>query len=529
MRQGPSAAVMKAMHQVRNLFFGVALAALGAAATTTTAGQQMAANSLLEPTTKPALSSLKIALFQKDDTPFTGKAFVRVVPDAGFELMGVPGDAKGEFVFFAVAPGKYSVEAMGQGMVSVRVHAEVDVGGGERTVRVVLEPGEGMKEISAPVRENVEKKVAEVEPAVEAAPDPSMDIGPWRPHELEETVPPVDEHAGCSLNEVLHGAGQRMMEFVTGLEKFAATEHVEHFPIDKTGARKDPDRRQFSYVVTVSQNQLGTFLLDEYRNAHDSPEDFPEHIATHGLPAMALIFHPVLASDFNFKCEGLGKWGGTPVWQVHFAQRDDRRVRIRSYVVNGNAYAVYLEGRAWIDPKSFDVIRMESELMKPVTPILLTKERLAISYAPVKFPKEQQSLWLPREAEMYVEQKGRRYYRRHTFSDFKLFTVATEETWQPPKGSYTFTNLTDHDVEGQFTVGPEEGARGKTVVLSVKVPARGRVVKIVGRGKDVNLSAGAVGWAKFVYNGDEGEVKVDANLAKETMLDVVPEKAEIRR
>jgi hypothetical protein len=520
---------MTVMHQVIHFFLCVVLAAVGAAAPAITAGQQMtAANSLLEPTTKPTMSSLKVNLRLSDDTPFAGKSFVRVVPDGGFELLGVPGDVKGEYVFFAVPPGKYSVEAMGQGMVTVRMHAEVEDGGGQQTVRVVLEPGEGTKEISALVHENVEKKVAEVEPAVEAGPDPGMDIGPWKPHELEETVPPVDEHVGCSLDEVLHGAGQRMIEFVTGLEKFAATEHVEHFPIDKTGARKDPDRRQFSYVVTVSQNQLGTFLLDEYRNAHDAPEDFPEHIATHGLPAMALIFHPVLASDFDFKCEGLGKWGGEPVWQVHFAQREDRRVRIRSYVVNGNAYAVYLEGRAWIDPKSFDVIRMESELAKPVAPILLTKERLAISYAPVKFPKEQQDLWLPREAEMYVEQKGKRYYRRHTFSDFKLFTVVTEETWQPPKGSYTFTNLTDHDVEGLFTVGPEEGARGKTVVMSVKVPARGRVVKIVGRGKDVNLSAGSVGWAKFVYNGDEGEVKVDANLAKETLLDVVPERAEDR-
>jgi hypothetical protein len=167
---------------------------------------------------------------------------------------------------------------------------------------------------------------------------------------------------------------------------------------------------------------------------------------------------------------------------------------------------------------------MESELAKPVLPIALTKERLAISYAPVRFPSERQQLWLPREAEMYVEQKGRRYYRRHTFSDFKLFTVATEETWQPPKGSYTFINLTDHDVQGEFTVVPEEGAKGKTVTMVVKVPARGRVVKIVGRGKDVNLSTTAVGWAKFVYRGDDGEIKVEANLAKETLLDVVPEK-----
>ncbi len=497
---------------------------LGAALPTITACQEVATNSLLKPANEPTLCSLKIVLRQKDDTPFTGQAFVRVVPDGGFELLGVPGDAKGEFVFFAVAPGKYFVDAMGQGMVAVRMHAEVEGSGGQQAIQVVMEPGEGTKEISAPARDNAENRVAQVEAAAEAEPDPRMDAGPWRPHELEENVPPVDAHVGCPTDDVLSGAGERVSEFVASLEKFAATEHVDHFPIDKAGGRKDPETRQFSYVVTVSQNQWGTFLLDEYRDGHDTPEDFPQHVATHGLPAMALIFHPVLAGDFDFKCEGLGQWGGRPVWQVHFSQREDRRVRIRSYVINGNPYAVYLEGRAWIDPKSYEVIRLESELAKPVPNIQLTRERLAISYAPVRFPSQKQELWLPREAEMYVEQRGRRYYRRHTFTDFKLFTVATEEAWQPPKGSYTFTNLTDHDVEGEFTVAPEEGARGKTVILRVKVPARGRVVKIVGRGKDVNLSTTAVGWARFTYVGDDGDVKVEANLAKETMLDVAPEK-----
>jgi hypothetical protein len=27
-----------------------------------------------------------------------------------------------------------------------------------------------------------------------------------------------------------------------------------------------------------------------------------------GLPAMALIFHPLFASDFKFVCEGMGQW-----------------------------------------------------------------------------------------------------------------------------------------------------------------------------------------------------------------------------
>jgi len=31
---------------------------------------------------------------------------------------------------------------------------------------------------------------------------------------------------------------------------------------------------------------------------------------------MALLFHPALASDFEFRCEGLGQWAGRPAWIV---------------------------------------------------------------------------------------------------------------------------------------------------------------------------------------------------------------------
>jgi len=44
----------------------------------------------------------------------------------------------------------------------------------------------------------------------------------------------------------------------------------------------------------------------------------------------------------------------------------------------------------------------------------------------------------------------------------------------------------------------------------------------VGPGKDVNLSVAEVGSATFAHNGRDGSIKVDANLARETTLDVIP-------
>jgi len=47
-------------------------------------------------------------------------------------------------------------------------------------------------------------------------------------------------------------------------------------------------------------------------------------------------------------------------------------------------------------------------------------------------------------------------------------------------------------------------------------------VKTVGPRKDVNLAVEAVRSAKFVHSGGTGAVKVDADLPRETTLDVIP-------
>jgi len=314
-------------------------------------------------------------------------------------------------------------------------------------------------------------------------------------------------------------------EFVGVLEKFTATENLEHYTFDASGERKGPEKRKFDYVVEVSQLKDGKFIIQEFRNGGTDVGQFPGNIATNGLPAIALIFHPSLASDFDFRCEGLGHLQGREMWQIHFAQRKDRPVRIRSYYIGGRLHPIYLEGRVWIDPGNNQVVRLESELAKPVPEIELSSEHLTIEYRPVQFHSTGQRIWLPYIAEIYAERKQKRYYRIHTFTDFKLFNVETAQNLQAPKGSYSFTNTSDRDVLGELTVTPVEGANHGPVTLRFTVPAHERIFKLVGPGRDVNLSPAAVASATFVHNGPDGSVKVDVLLVKESTLDVIPETA----
>jgi hypothetical protein len=446
-----------------------------------------------------------------DDSTFSGSASIRVMPSEGYEVSGTTTESEGEMIFADMLPGTYSVEVSAPGFLAVRQKIQIEPGHRLRTQFVI------MKTKPLPVHAT-ETLPPPPPPAPSAPPEPIR--ASWIPPGIDDLVPGVQPDVECPLPQVIKGAGLRMDQLVTNLQKFSATERVEHFMVDATGTRHGPEARTFDYVVIISL-AAGYFALDEYRNGAVDPAQFPARLATEGLPAMALIFHPLMLSEFNFSCEGLSAWNGHPTWQVHFAQRPDRPNRIRSYVIAGHTYPVPLKGRVWIDAGAYQVVRFESELMKSVQEIGLTQEHVAIDYGQVKFHTHNQQLWLPLDAEVYAERRGHRYYRRHTFSDFKIFTVDTDQSIHAPKESYCFTNTTDHDIAGVLVVSPVSGISLKAVSIQFTIPPGHSVYKIVGPGKDVSMSVDEVGSATFMHNGPAGSIKADAYLVKESTLDVI--------
>jgi tetratricopeptide (TPR) repeat protein len=351
----------------------------------------------------------------------------------------------------------------------------------------------------------------------------------WAQPGIDDTVPSVSLHVSCPLPEVLRGAGKQVEQLMSSLEKFSATERVNHFTVNKQGGRRDPQIRSFEYVVSVRNLPRGVIELDEYRNGSLDPAQFPASVATAGLPAMALVFHPQDSADFDFVCEGLGEVSGHPAWQIHFQQKQKHENRVHAYVIAGNYYSVPLKGRAWIDSANYQLVRLESELMRPLPEIRLERERVSIDYAPVKFHSRDVQLWLPSHADVLVSRDNKAFFRTHSFSNFQLFSVGAGQQLHAPKESYSFTNLTDFDVSGELTITPLDGRSLRPVSIKFTIPPRQAVFKAVGRGKDLDIPADSIASARFVYNGAPGAVQADAILATQSTLEIVPESEAIAK
>jgi len=256
---------------------------------------------------------------------------------------------------------------------------------------------------------------------------PALPLKSWAPPGVDDVKPPVANGVDCPAAQVLEGSGNRMQELVNDLSRFAAVEDLLHQPLDPYGMPIRTEKRKYDYVAAISEQGAGLVAIDEYRSAKLTLADYPDQISSTGFVTLALVFHPSMRDDFVMVCEGLADWHGQASWLVHFKQRKDRPNRMHSYKVGEQVYPVDIKGRAWITADRFQIVRIEADLVRPMPEIRLVSEHQAVEYGPVPFPNKKTVLWLPKTAEIYFDFRKHRYYRRHSFDHFMLFSIEADE------------------------------------------------------------------------------------------------------
>ena len=257
----------------------------------------------------------------------------------------------------------------------------------------------------------------------------------WFPQDIDRVIPPVAPESACPLTDVLAQAGKRIQELVGNVDRFTATEVVEHQSVNRSGQLRRPEIRKFNYLISIAQTPDGNLNVEEYRNGGSNQDQFPDHVATVGTPSLVLIFHPQYAKNFQMTCEGLGQWHEQPAWQVRFEERTDRHNPISDLVIGGRAFGLRLRGRAWILADSYQVARLESDLTDEIPKIRLRLQHQKIEYRPVPLPESRGEIWLPSSSELYLDFLGHRFFRRHSFTDLKFFSVKVQQTFGDPKES----------------------------------------------------------------------------------------------
>jgi hypothetical protein len=255
----------------------------------------------------------------------------------------------------------------------------------------------------------------------------------WNPPALDSPVAGVASSPPCDLPAVLAQAGQRTSAMVRNLQNFTAQEDISYRVQDHQTFAVRFGSEVYDYVVVFQQHGDNP-IVDERRHApHGTPSDIAAE--SRGLPEMALLFLPALQPDYDMKCDGQVSWEGRPSWLVEFRQRPDRSSRTFGFTTLKGHYSAQLHGRAWLDAVSGEILHLEAGIMHALPAIKMYHLYLSISYTPVQFRSRDVRVWLPQIADVYYDYGELDNVVHHTFSDFLLFSVDTDQKIASPKSS----------------------------------------------------------------------------------------------
>jgi hypothetical protein len=254
---------------------------------------------------------------------------------------------------------------------------------------------------------------------------------PWPPIDVDAAEIAVNSQTPCPLPAVLQGASQHATEFSENLERFTATEIIQSVDAQKYGPWDHLRTNTFDYMALVTHSRTGAVYVDESRMAKGRSE--APSIRTTGLAVTAMIFHPQNINSFEFICEGTGEWRGKPSWMVHFAEKAGNPADFQVIHVAGRRFGVRLKGRAWIAGDNNEIEHMDVDLLEPIPKIQLLTEHLSIDYGSVRFTNGTSRLWLPLQADFYMDLGGHHFFNHHELRNFLLFSVGVQQEVQQPK------------------------------------------------------------------------------------------------
>jgi len=231
--------------------------------------------------------------------------------------------------------------------------------------------------------------------------------------------------SACRAEEILPRISANVREFVDSINRITATELMNFERHSQKGRLEEKAQNKVNYVATIQPLANGFLSVDEYRNGSPGMSGFQGHIASTGSAALVLIFHPMHLDEFAMNCEGLVMWHDMPVFEIKFQQRMDRPNTMSEFRAGNMAYNIHLKGTAFVDPETFQILHLETDLMKPIPQLTLDAEHQSIDYGPVVFAAHNDNLWLPQYAEITVRYRNKEFNERHTYTNYRLFLVET--------------------------------------------------------------------------------------------------------
>jgi hypothetical protein len=243
--------------------------------------------------------------------------------------------------------------------------------------------------------------------------------------ELKTLQPAPDQQA---LPMILGKTGVRVQEFLQTIVDLTAHEEITQERLSAKGSTKASRRLQYNYLILIHHDAFAP-RVEEYRTDLQGNRAEPGGLdkgfsMTSGFALKWIHFQPMLRSDSTFLCLGDEKMGARNTYVVAFAQRPGQATITSTVGWSGGTMPILVQGIAWVDQNSFQIIRIRTDLLAPFNDIGLTQETTDLTLSEVKLPDLATPLWLPSDVKVYSVFKGQTFRNEHRYADYQHFRVS---------------------------------------------------------------------------------------------------------
>jgi hypothetical protein len=247
------------------------------------------------------------------------------------------------------------------------------------------------------------------------------------PSELSDLELDLDRDG---LDLLLKNVGDRVEAFFSDFSNTSSKEKVLLQILGSDGRVLISERKEFNYLI-LSHPGKGRISWEEERTDKKfrpvDQSNIQGFFLSSGYACLCIYLHPSHHAGSSFRY--LGREISKRRNHVSaFAQIPKLGDYVASYYdVNLSRVSRFLvQGLVWLDPDSYQIVRMQTRLLEAEEQTSLQAETTDIYYGEVRFDGVPQPFWLPREVIITGKLPGKVFRNQHLYSDYHLFAVGSD-------------------------------------------------------------------------------------------------------
>jgi hypothetical protein len=220
-------------------------------------------------------------------------------------------------------------------------------------------------------------------------------------------------------------AQKQVVDYVGKLADLHCTEDVTQQKLKPNGYIDVSRHSQYDYFLYMQGSSYDFQLSESRLEVGTSKPAHAPMLLSNGFSTLLLVFHPYYRNAFEFTAEPVVSLEGKLVVPVHYAHIQGARTPA-ALALRGREFPLELEGTAWLDSSTGQVVRMDAGLEHEMADVGLKALKIEVDYMPA--PKASDNFMVPAKAVVDLETPKQHWKNTHTFHNYKLFSIeATQD------------------------------------------------------------------------------------------------------